>query len=130
MWFGIRIPLFAAFGEKTPVQPSRNRLLPQDIQAFMWRAFQSLGGKSTSWSDLAKTVVTNDRTRQDAEWRAYGYRTKLADLSVIYVQVWKALGKPPSVKEFGLARFKSNASAIGDDLEAAWEVYGRAIESA
>ena len=125
-WFGGDVSaLFAAFGEKTPVHPTRNSLLPRDIQGFMWRVFQSLGGKSTSWSDLAKTVVGNDRAKQDAEWRAHGYRTKLAELSVNYVQVWEAIGKPPTLKEFGLARFKANASAIGDDVEAAWEVYGR-----
>jgi hypothetical protein len=129
-WFGGDVSaLFAAFGEKTPVHPTRNRLLPSDIQAFMWRVFQTLGGKSTSWSDLAKTVVGNDRAKQDAEWRAHGYRTKLAELSVNFVQLWEAIGKPPTLKEFGLARFKANASAIGNDLEAAWEVYGRAVET-
>lgn len=129
-WFGGDVSaLLAAFGEKTPVHPTRNRILPGDIQAFMWRVFQTLGGKSQSWTDLAKTVVGNDRAKQDDEWRAHGYRTKLAELSVSYVQVWEAIGKPPTLKEFGLARFKANASAIGDDLEAAWEVYGRAVQT-
>ena len=129
-WFGGDVSaLLAAFGEKTPIHPKHNRLLPRDIQAFMWRVFQNLGGKSTSWGELAKTIVGNDRAKQDAEWRAHGYRTKLAELSVAYVQVREAIGRPPALKEFGLARFKANASALGDNVEEAWELYGRAVQS-
>lgn len=128
-WFGGDVSaLFAAFGEKTPVQPSRNRLLPRDLQGFMWRVFQSLGGKSTSWSELAKTVVGGDRAKQDAEWRNHGYRTKLAELSVSYVQIWEAIGQPPELKEFGRAKFKENSVCLGEDLEAGWERYSASVQ--
>ena len=88
MWFGIRIPLFAAFGENPPSSRPATGSFRKNVQASCG-AFSISGRESTSWSDLAKTVVTNDRTRQDSEWRAHGYRTKLAEFSVTYVQVWE-----------------------------------------
>ena len=122
--------LFAAFGEKSPVQSCRERLLPRDVEGFLWRVFQLLGGKRTNWSDLARTIVGDDRAKQDAEWRAHGDRKKLAELSVWYVQVREALGRQPSLREFGSSKFRPLATPLGGDVDEAWQAYCAAIESA
>ena len=106
-------------------------MLPSDTQGFMSRVFEALGGKRTNWSDLSETIVGEDRGRQDAERRSDGDRKRLAELGVWYVQVREAVGRPPTLKEFGLSKFKPFASAIGEDAEQAWAVYsGRLVEGA
>ena len=53
-WFGGNASdLYAAFGAKCPFECVRIRVLPNDIQALMRRVFQLLGGKNTSYSELA-----------------------------------------------------------------------------
>lgn len=130
-WFGGDVSaLFAAFGEKSPVETCRQRLLPRDIDGFMWRVFQLLGGKRTNWSDLAKTIVGNDRAKQDAEWHAHGDRKRLAELSVRYVQIREAIGGPPGLRDIGTSKFKPIATPLGDEVEEAWRAYSAAIEAA
>lgn len=55
-------------------------------------------------------------------------RRKLAELSIWYVQVWEALGRPPSLKEFGTGKFTDPGSILDSDIDRAWERYGSAVQ--
>jgi hypothetical protein len=130
-WFGGDVGAFyAAFGEKSPVQAARVRLLPHDIQTFMWRVFEALGGRRTSWHALATTIVGSDREKQDAEWREHGNRKRLAELSIWYVQLREALDNPPSLKDFGVSTFEQVALLLAEDIAQAWALYSRVVDEA
>jgi hypothetical protein len=127
-WFGGNVSdLYASFGEKSPVLSQRSRLLPRDVQAFMGNVFHAIGGKPTSWNELAKTIVGNEREGQDRAWRDHEGRKRLAELSVLYVQLLEAIGAPPTLKEFGASRFVQLSTVLADQPEKAWLVYSQAI---
>jgi hypothetical protein len=94
----------------------------------MARVFHALGGKPTSWNEIAKTIVGNDRKGQDEAWRAHGSRKRLAELSVWFVQLRETTGAPPTLKEFGTAKFSQLSSILADEPEKAWRLYSQAIE--
>lgn len=129
-WFGGDISqLYAAMGEQSPVEVGRSRLLTRPVVDFAKQVFAALGGKPTRWEDLAATIQGRDREKQDMEWRLHGSREKLAELSVWYVQLWEALGRPPSLQEFGVGKFSHLAASLDSDVGHAWTVYGSAISA-
>lgn len=129
-WFGGDVSqLYSAFGKECPIGPTRTRLLARPPDDFAFRVFTTLGGKPTSWEDLAATIKGNDRTQQDAAWRDHGKRQKLAELSIWYVQLWEALGRPPSLKEFGTGKFTDSGSVLDPDVGRAWERYGSVLQA-
>jgi hypothetical protein len=130
-WFGGNISdLYSSFGEKSPVQSERRRFLPRNIESFMGQVFRAIGGKPTSWNDLAKTIVGSDRATQDAAWRSHGTRKQLAEMSVLYVQLREASGVSPTMKEFGESKFRHLSPVLADQPENAWCLYSQAIEQA
>jgi hypothetical protein len=130
-WFGGNISdLYSSFGEKSPVQSERRRFLPRDIESFMGQVFRAIGGKPTSWNDLAKTIVGSNRATQDEAWRRHGIRKQLAEMSVLYVQLREASGVSPTMKEFGESKFRQLSPALADQPENAWRLYSQAIEQA
>jgi hypothetical protein len=129
-WFGGDVgQLYAALGKDLPAVAPRVRLLPRSLNDFALRVFAAVGGKPTRWEDLAATIKGDDRTQQDAAWRDHGNRQKLAELSISYVQLWEALGRPPSLKEFGTGKFNYLAATLDPDLERAWNQYASAIQA-
>lgn len=129
-WFGGDVrQLYAALGKTPPAISPRVRLLTWSLDEFALRVFATIGGKPTRWEDLAATIKGNDRTQQDAAWRDHGNRQKLAELSIWYVQLWEALSRPPSLKEFGMGKFSYPSATLDPDIERAWVRYGSAIQS-
>jgi hypothetical protein len=129
-WFGGNISaLYAAFGEKTPIEPVRQCFFEGDLRDFVDRVFAELGGKPTTWSQLASTIVGDDRTKQDAEWRAHGSRKNLASSAVWYLQLKEALGRQPTLAEFGRSGFASEAEGLDTNVEACWARYAGAVEA-
>jgi hypothetical protein len=129
-WFGGDVrQLYAALGKDLPAVAPRVRLLTRSLNDFALRVFAAVGGKPTRWEDLAATIKGDDRTQQDAAWRDHGNRQKLAELSIWYVQLWEALGRPPSLKEFGTGKFTYLAATLDPDLERAWNQYASAIQA-
>ncbi len=129
LWFGGDLTqVYAALGQQCPVTLERRRLLARPVDRFAFQVFAALGGRPTKWEDLAATIRGRDRSAQDAAWRDHGNRVKLAELSASYVQIWEALGRPPSLKEFGTGRFKAVSLTLDQDIERAWAVYATAIE--
>ncbi|HXH93701.1 MAG TPA: stress protein [Thermoanaerobaculia bacterium] len=129
-WFGGDVSLlYAAFGEKSPVATQRARLLPSDTQAFALRVFEAIGGTKTSWSAFAYETDGPERERRQAEWNAHWKRKDLAEASIRYVQLREALGRQPSITEFGRSKFEYLGIALHDDPEEAWKAYTRAVDN-
>ncbi len=129
-WFGGNVSdFYASFGEKSPVQSRRTRMLPRDKQAFMGSVFRAIGGEPTSWNELAQTITGKNRESQDANWRAHGSRKRLAELSLRYVQLREATESPPSLKEFGPSHFADLSSVLANEPETAWARYSQVVES-
>ena len=120
-WFGGDVSqLYRALGEKCPVTPVRRRYLQEPPSVFAQRVFTAIGGVPTSWEELAATIVGRDREKQDAAWRAHQDRVKLATLSLRYVQLREALGRPVSMKEFGAGSFWYLAPVLDASLALKW----------
>ncbi len=128
-WFGGNMSLlYASFGEKFPESVVRSRRLPAEAETFVSRTLRALGGKPTSWNELAKTIVGHDRTRQDAEWQAHRDRCALASMAIRFTQLFEALDRPPTLQEFANQRFTRASQVISEDLASAWEHYSKLIE--
>jgi len=127
-WFGGNLAsLYTAIGEKAPIKPKANRLLPLDSSAFVIKVFTALGGRPTRWKELAATIVGAERAQQDATWRSHGVLKHLAERSIRFVQLWEALHRPPTLKEFGEARFVAEAYTLDSGTSAAWARYATTI---
>lgn len=126
-WFGGDIgSLYAAFGEKVPVESKRQLFVPADKESFVWKIFFALGGRLTKWSELQKR--NDDRKKLNDEWRAYLERKRLAELSITYLQLREAIGRPPELKNFGRAKFEATATTLCNDIDEAWRMYQQTIE--
>lgn len=122
-WFGGDVGgLYAAIGEKAPVQVQRRTLLPKDVPAFVQQVYHHLGGR-TLLQDEWRTASQDVRARQSQ-------LEYLARSSMWYTQVEEALGRPPEIKEFGSSKVGGMASALEKDETEAWQMYRRSIEAA
>lgn len=95
-WFGGDLAaLYAAVGERAPVEQTRMQLMPYDRAAFCNQVFTDLGGRH----------VPNSHTVEDYEaYRlSFGFR-RLAAEAPRFVQLEEALDRPPNSEEFGAAR--------------------------
>jgi hypothetical protein len=114
VWFaGNLSSVYAAIGAKSPVDPSPQRLLPDDRRAFAERIFTRLGGKP-------------QKGEYDPEW---GDFISLANESLIYVQYWEAMGHPPELKNVGRHRFERRHQVLADDVDEAWLIFGEVIQA-
>ena len=113
-WFGGDISMLASsLGLKLAVDMQRAQRMPRDRRAFARTVLDELR-RSTGQSGC-----------NEAE-RAH-HLQRLAAESVGYVQLWEALGRPPSRKELG-AKFDWASKALSVDVDIAWEGYAAAIE--
>ncbi|MGC4901172.1 DUF2510 domain-containing protein [Micromonospora echinospora] len=95
-WFGGDLAaLYAAVGERAPVEQTRVQLMPYDRAAFQNQVFTALGGRH----------VPNSRAVEDFEayHLSFDFR-RLAAEALRFVQLEEALDRPPTPKEFGAAR--------------------------
>jgi hypothetical protein len=127
-WFGGDIEgFYAAVGEKSPVHPQRVMLMPQDRRAFALAVFERLGGKPFH----RETIVASHEEGQ-AQAEEQDRITKLgwlAGQSLHLIQLAEALGRPPTMKEFGAPSFEYRSAVIAPDVEAAWNRYAALIET-
>jgi hypothetical protein len=118
-WFGGDLrALFTALGEPAPVQPERIDLLPGDPLAFVEDLFVRLGGKH-----LDPEITFKDVQLRLQEWTF----SRLARDGLRYLQLWEALDRRPTLKEFG--RPNVDWDTLGGE-ESGWEKYAEAIEAA
>ncbi|MBC9002937.1 hypothetical protein, partial [Micromonospora aurantiaca (nom. illeg.)] len=95
-WFGGDLAaLYAAVGERAPVEQTRVQLMPYDRAAFCNQVFTDLGGR----------YVPNSRAVEDIEGNRLSWDLRrLAAEAPRFVQLEEALDRPPTPEEFGAAR--------------------------
>lgn len=126
-WFGGDMAaLYAAVGEKALLQPERAALMPADREAFAWSVFRAIGGTPFQRKAVVATVQEGDE--QNERWRIYSSQKRLAELSLSYVQLKEALGRPPTLKEFGQNKFQWIAPVLAANIDEAWKRYRDAID--
>ena len=104
-------------------------LPPRDVESFALRVFYALGGSKTEASSYTYHENEAERALRQAQWDAHSKRKQLAELNVRYVQLREALGRQPTVIEFGRDKFKYLRTVLGDDDAQAWTTYADAINS-
>jgi hypothetical protein len=119
-WFGGDLArLYAGIGEVAALSPQRIDLLAGDPIAFVSHVYQLLGGAPT---------LTEEQALDDEPARSRQYRLeRLATRATRYLQIYEALGRPPTANEFSAKHLP------WDDLgglEAGWSRYVDAIETA
>jgi hypothetical protein len=131
-WFGGDVnSLYAAFGEKAPGPTQRVKLLFNDVESFALRVFFALGGNRIDASNLTYHEEEDDaeQARRQAEWDVHWKLKQLAELSVRYAQLREAVGRQPTVLEFGREEFEHLGTALGNDQAQAWATYATTIDS-
>jgi hypothetical protein len=110
-WFGGDISAFcAAIGEKSVFRPTRVSLMPADRRGFAAKVLISL---QNNCSEL-------DGRKQSPTQRNFDLE-RLAEESLRVAQLREALGRPPTLKEFG--RFDHLGPALNPDVQKAWHTY-------
>jgi hypothetical protein len=126
-WFGGDANLlYAAFGEKAPSATRRVRLIPGDARKFALSVFYALGGKTQGKTQYPTNE--RDQARYKVEWDNHWKRKRLAEASVKYAQLREALGRQPTVGEFGRHEFEYQGSVLHADPELAWAAYATVID--
>jgi hypothetical protein len=118
-WFGGDLAaLYAALGEKSPGRPARIDLLPGDPLVFVRAVYAALGGGPP----LPPEAAWRDRDAFEHQWEL----RRLASEALRYLQLYEALDRPPTPKEFGADRFRWEQ--LGGS-EAGWARYEAAIQA-
>lgn len=116
-WFGGNIAsLYAALGDKSPIEVSYQRMMPHDIEGLTRAVFTAL-------KDGWQQPVDSEQARLNSDAIA-----RLAENSVLFVQLEEALGRKPTLKEFGSLQYDYYWSALGSSSEEAWEKYYKIVE--
>lgn len=118
-WFGGDLAaLYAALGERSPGRPARIDLLPGDPLVFVRAVYAALGGGPP----LPPEAAWRDRDAFEHQWEL----RRLASEALRYLQLYEALDRPPTPKEFGADRFRWDQ--LGGS-EAGWVRYETAIQA-
>lgn len=120
-WFGGDLDqLYAAIGEKSLVDPVYERLMPPDAHSVAQAVFVRLGGRPLSRFTDASDVEDEQSTRGMVYNAADAARGALS-----IVQLKEAIGRDPTIAEYGSGRWRRFASLFGVDEagagdDAAW----------
>lgn len=111
-WFGGDLSAFyGAIGQKSPLRPAKNILLPQDRLGFAWTVLNLLGG------------IDEEHRNYDNIW--------FAEKAFWYVQLKEGKGgEPPTLKEFGESAFKHQSDALDKDPNVAYSAFISRVEEA
>lgn len=126
-WFGGDLGLlYSAIGQKLAGDGVRRSLLmPPDRVGFAGAVFTALGGvphrPGPTIGDPAQAQA--NATERD---RDHGLR-RLASESLSYVQLAEALGRPPTLKEFG-SKFEWPSKVISPDVDSAWVTFSLTVD--
>ncbi len=116
-WFaGDLTALYAALGESSPGTTARHNLLVGDPLDFMHAVYAQLGGRWVTTESPYDPDYAKDRELE-----------RLAGEALGYLQLYEALGRPPTFGEFRAVRF--NWESLGGE-EVGWRRYQEAIEVA
>lgn len=131
-WFGGDISrLYAAIGEKSPIQPVVDAQLPPDPLVVATAVRRAL-------HDAFPRVAAAAQHRQHQQYQQYTQHADqerlvvmidlLAEQSLWYAQLRGAVGRPPDLKEFGTARLREAAESLAMGPEALWEQFASCVE--
>ncbi len=130
-WFeGDVAALYRAFGERSPVSPIRVRAVPEDVEGFAARVYAALGGVEVIPSPEGFDPAAREKhSREVSDNRN---KADLANKALEYLRLEEALGRPPTLKEFGRGKFEYWAAeaGLGTETEVAWARYERIVRDA
>ncbi len=130
-WFGGDVAaLYRAFGERSPVSPVRARVVPEDVEGFVARVYRALGGVAVVPSPEGFDQAAREKLSREVSDNRN--KADLAHKALEYLRLEEALGRPPSLKEFGRGSFEYRAAeaSLGAEAEVAWTKYERIIHDA
>lgn len=95
-WFnGDLSGLYLALGQRPPAASRRVDLLPGDAYDMCWQTYRNLGG----------TPYSYDRISHPEKYGRHWELGRLCAGVPKYLQLWEALDRPPSQREFGAQSF-------------------------
>jgi hypothetical protein len=119
-WFGGDISAFcASIGEKSAFRPIRVSLMPADRRGFATKVLAALQANRSNLVEHEARGQSAAQQKSDLE--------HLAEESLRVVQLMEALGRSPTLEEFGRSDYW--AQTMGTDVNHAWETYIRLIEA-
>lgn len=124
-WFGGDISrLYRMVGEKAPLEPERHIKVPVDREGFVRLVLDRLIALSgAALPSLRGAEVRDGREKDQARWNLQW----LAEESLSSLQREEALGRPPSLDEFGREPFGYRAVSLAPEADSAWTLYQHAI---
>jgi hypothetical protein len=127
-WFGGDMGgLYRMIGEKSPIEPKRYQIMPDDREAFARSVYQRLVTTAGALAaSSASASARDERSRDQVLWNLQW----MAEESLRFLQREEALGRPPTLEEFGRDGFMYRATALSPQIDAAWSAYQQAIEAA
>jgi hypothetical protein len=127
-WFAGDISLlYAALGQKLSGTIGRAVRMPANRIAFANAVFDELGGRP--FTRQVVVAKREDGVQQAAEQDQHHRLRRLAGESLAFVQLSEALGRTPTLKEFG-SKFDYMGQVLASDGDAAWGIYTSAIARA
>lgn len=133
-WFGGDVGhLYAAIGAKCPSLPVRAEpIMPRDRYDFARML------ATTIEPALRPDLVSGEQS--DWEWQRKTVLSALAGAAFRYIQTWEALGRQPTLREFGEGPFRTaqtitlpsrnyeRQTVLADESAAAWSVFTSTVE--
>lgn len=129
-WFaGDVSALFRAFGEKSPVSTERVHEIPEDVYSFIEALYRTLGGTDERFNRFTYDLEERDANLERVERNSKA--SNVANLALEYLQIQEALGKAPTLKEFGRTKFERKAGdLLCTDVEEAYASFERLVAEA
>lgn len=130
-WFGGDVAaLYRAFGERSPASPVRVRIVPEDVESYVTRVYATLGGIEVNPSSEGFDQASREKHRLEVSDNHN--KAQLANKALEYLRLEEALGRPPTLKEFGKGGFEYRAAeaGLGTEAEVAWTRYERIVRAA
>ncbi len=127
-WFGGDLSaLYRAFGEKPPFTPERVRLIPKDVDAFVYSVYRTLGGSDETYDHYTTDDPMGDRHRRWNDNVDVAIFTN--NFALCYLQLAEATGRAPTRKELGKDKFERWAKrVISENLDGSWSRFVEVVE--
>lgn len=128
-WFGGSISrLYEALGEKPPPDPEYHPIIPSvaaDPDKFGASVFRALGGDPAYRGYVGNPSAEERRTHEQQN-----ALRNLAGRSLWYLQLEEALGRRPTLREFGRGPFEWMTKLFDKEVDDLWAHFERAVQGA
>lgn len=126
-WFGGDLErVYAVIGEKSPVDPIYERLMPANAAGLAQSVFDALGGRP-----LERFIAQNpdEVTAEQATTASVYQAADAARGAIRFIQCREAKGEAPTIPEFGTGKWKRFSDLFGQDDDA-WDRFIQVVEDA